>query len=119
MPAKPLSTEEEIQLLKDRVAILEDALGITRRFPPDWGLTPRQEQMLGILCKTTVAPAERFMVALYSDYADPPVGNIIATQLCKLRKRLKPMGIEIKSRLGGGYGYWIPAEQKAKLAAFH
>jgi hypothetical protein len=110
-----VSPQDRIEALEDRVAALEEALGVTRQFPVEWGLTVTEARMLGILCKTGSAPAERFMVALYSDRSDPPASHVIAVLMCKLRAKMKPLGVEISSRNGSSYGYSIPAAQKARL----
>jgi hypothetical protein len=44
---------------------------------------------------------ETFMAALFSTDADDPFGGkILDVWICKMRKKLKPYGIEIKTRWG-------------------
>lgn len=110
-----MTPEQRIQALEDKVVWLEEALGLSRQFPAEWGLTPTQERMLGMLVAARVVTEARFMVALYSERLDPPLSKVVPAQLSKMRDKLRPMGVEIHSRNGSSWGYWIPAEQKAKL----
>jgi two-component system cell cycle response regulator CtrA len=47
---------------------------------------------------------ETFMTALFSDRIDePPDVKIIDVWICKMRRKLQPFGIEIKTCRGVGY----------------
>jgi two-component system cell cycle response regulator CtrA len=53
------------------------------------------------------------MAALYSlNPDDPPEVKIVDVFVCKMRKKLKPFGIEIKTNWGESYE--IPEESKAR-----
>jgi two-component system, cell cycle response regulator CtrA len=55
-----------------------------------------------------------FMTALYSDRADDEVeAKIVDDYICKLRKKLKPYGIEISTASGEGYN--LSDAMKSKL----
>jgi hypothetical protein len=60
--------------------------------------------MFGVLLNNRAPRAEAFMVALFStDADDPPDEKILDVWICKMRKKLKSYGIEIKTH-GGELG---------------
>jgi len=109
-----LTPEQRIAELEDRVAVLEMALGIDYTAPPEWRLSRTQSRVLGMLAKTSgVVPAERIYQALYGGRLDPPGGNAVSVHVCHLRARVARFGVDIRAHKSAGY--WIPAEQKARL----
>jgi two-component system cell cycle response regulator CtrA len=53
------------------------------------------------------------MTALYgNDWDDPPEESIVKVWLCKIRKKVRPLGIEINTNWG--VGCHMPEESKAK-----
>ena len=115
-----MSDAARIQQLEDRVAVLEEALGIKYHAPPEWGLTPMQDQIVGMLRAARALPYERMMAAIYGMVDNPPLTDVIRVQSCRIRPKLKAHGIEIRTlwpRTSGDGGYWIPAEQKHLLDA--
>jgi DNA-binding response OmpR family regulator len=111
--------ERRVIELEDRVAVLEEALGLTYTAPPEWGLTPTEDRILAMLNKAPMVRRERLMVALYGLDDDPPLSNVVEAHISHMRRKLRPHGVEIMSHKGKRIidgGYWIPAEQKARLA---
>ena len=69
--------------------------------------------MFGILMKNRAPRTETFMTALFSEDADdPPEEKILDVWICKMRKKLKPHGIEIKTHWGECWE--IPESSKAR-----
>ena len=55
------------------------------------------------------------MAALYWDKDEPGEEKIIDVLVCKIRKKLKPYGIDIKTHWGRGY--YLPPRSGAGIAA--
>jgi len=76
-------------------------------------LTPQEAICLGVLLKNKAPRRSAFMTSLYSARSDDEVDvKIIDVFICKMRKKLKPFGIEIKTHWGDGYE--IPEASKAR-----
>lgn len=111
----------ELQRLQDRIAELENVLGLTARFP---GILPGGifrtracDQLLGLLMARTFVSHQSAYEALYGDRSecDQPTTNIIAVTVCWLRKGLKPYDIFIENKWSEGF--FISESNKAKLRA--
>ena len=98
-----MTDSERIAALEDRVAMLEEALGLTYRAIPT--LTPTQNKMVGMLVKHHgIVSYERFMTALYADRDDGgPDPHILAVHIYKLRPKLAAMGAEVETIPSVGY----------------
>lgn len=108
--------EEENALLRERVAELERVLGITLDAPLEWGLTGQESRVMGALIARPLVTKDVAMAALYRDFGrDEPEPKIIDVFICKIRKKVRPFGIEIETVWGQGYR--IPADQRAALAS--
>ena len=70
--------------------------------------------MFGVLMSNRAPRKSTFMAALYSDgaYDDEAEEKIIDVWICKIRKKLKPFDIEIKTNWGKSYE--IPEASKAR-----
>ena len=110
----------ELQRLRDRVAELEDMLGIgpsvadTLRIK--LGITGRQSKILGALLKREMLSRESAYFALYGDLPEseqPDSEKAVEKNLYFLRKRLEGRGIDIRNIWGKGW--FLPPEHKAKL----
>jgi two-component system cell cycle response regulator CtrA len=98
--------QDEIADLKERVARLEEALGMTHDVPLGLALTPAEARVLGILMKRDVAKKDMIMIALYDGRhaeKDIPEPKIVDVFVCKMRAKLKRYGLEIKTVWGIGY----------------
>ncbi|CAM5764651.1 winged helix-turn-helix domain-containing protein [Bosea minatitlanensis] len=108
--------EAENGRLRDRVAELEDALGFTIDMPVYLGLSQTEARLFGALMRRPVWSREQLMVALYSHRPDePPEIKIVDVFICKIRRKLKPLGIEIENLWGQGYRL-APAMRDRALA---
>jgi DNA-binding response OmpR family regulator len=108
-----MTDAERIEALEDRVAVLEQALGLNYQAPAEWRLTSTEERILGVLLRSPRVHRERLMVALYADRADPPDVSVITVHVCGLRAKLKRLGVDVIAMRHAGY--WIPADQKQRL----
>lgn len=110
--------QDENDQLRDRVAQLEEALGLAEDFSlllPD--LTQSESTCLGVLLNNKAPRKLTFHLALYGNRPDGDEVDvkIVDVMLCKLRKKLKPLGVEIGTEWGEGY--FINDANKAKLRA--
>lgn len=102
----------EIAALRARIAELERQLGHDFVPPIEWGLTATEARLFGCLLAAELVTREAFMAALYRDLRkDPPEEKIIDVFVCKIRRKLKPFGIEIATRWGQGHA--LTPEAKA------
>ena len=96
--------EAENETLRERVCELEKEIGLAAEPPPMFGLTRSEAVMFGVLVNNRVCQASTFMTALFSLEADDPPGEkIFDVWVCRMRKKLAPFGIEIKTHWGVGY----------------
>jgi two-component system cell cycle response regulator CtrA len=108
--------EMENGTLRIRIAELEDALMGTKHLltPVEWQLTGSEIRVFGVLQKRELVTKEAAMAALYGNFGkDEAEIKIVDVFICKLRRKLKPFGIEIKTVWG--QGYMLTAETRAKL----
>lgn len=103
--------------LRDRIEVLEEenrqlkqVLRPGHRFWARWRLTDAYAGMMALLCEREYATYDQLAVA----------GNVasqgaVKVHICYIRKRLRPHGIEIKTLWG--VGYYLDAENKAKVKA--
>jgi two-component system, cell cycle response regulator CtrA len=107
---------DEIESLRGENEQLRDALGITTEIPLCLGLTPYQKRLLGFLLKRDRVPRENMHLAIMRtvgskrDETDP---KMVDATICKMRKKLRPRGIEIST--DWGFGYFMAADSKARL----
>lgn len=81
--------------------------------PIEWGLTINEGRLFGALMERELLTKDAAMAALYRDRgADEPDLKIVDVFICKLRKKLKPFGLEIGTRWG--VGYQMSAEMKVR-----
>jgi DNA-binding response OmpR family regulator len=107
-----------IRAAHDRIAELEALLGTRgQELPPAIGLTRKQVELLGYLMLRNFAADAGAYAALYGGMpeCDQPDIKILQVQVCKMRAKLAPFGIKIDRRLG--QGYYLTAENKAKVRA--
>jgi DNA-binding response OmpR family regulator len=97
--AKLLDTENET--LREENRQLKKALSGASEPPPFFGFTKSEATIFSVLLANRAPRAEAFMNALFStDADDPPEEKILDVWICKMRKKLKPFGIEIKTHWG-------------------
>lgn len=93
----------ENALLRERIAVLESELMETRSLPIEWRLTPQECRVFGVLVNRELATKSAIMTALYHDRADEAEEKIVDVFICKMRKKITPFDIEIRTVWGQGY----------------
>lgn len=94
----------EIETLRERVRQLEEALMPPTLLPVEWRLTGSEARVFSCLAGRDMATKQVVMLALYSDRIDDDVEpKIVDVFICKMRKKLKPFGVEILTVWGTGY----------------
>ncbi len=117
-----LSLVEENVILKERIAMLERRVLVDRtiRPPLEWNLTRSEVTMFQTMITLELATKDALLTALYSDRADDePDPKIIDSYLCKMRKKLRPFGVEILTVWSRGYRLdpTVRAQFKVRAAA--
>jgi len=96
--------QREVETLRERVRQLEDALTPSAGLPLEWGLTATEARLFSAIAGREMATKQYLMTALYSDRPDEePEIKIVDVLVCKIRKKLRPFGVEIKTIWGQGY----------------
>jgi two-component system, cell cycle response regulator CtrA len=97
--------QEQLDQLRERVRQLEEALcPPSVVIPVEWRLTGSEARVFAHLTTKDLVTKDSLMAAMYSDRADEePEKKIVDVFICKLRKKLKPFGIEIDTVWGQGY----------------
>jgi two-component system cell cycle response regulator CtrA len=91
--------ESKNESLRGQSSQLEQAIGIAAEPPVMFGLTKSEATTFGVLLSTRLPRRETFMLALFSDRVDDaPDQKIIDVFICKLRKKLKPYGIDVETK---------------------
>jgi DNA-binding response OmpR family regulator len=107
--------EEENETLREQNRQLNEELGLAAQPPPMFGLTTQEGIIFGVLLSNRAPRKSTFMAALYSDgaYDDEAEEKIVDVLICKIRKKLTPFGIEIKTNWGESYE--LPEASKARV----
>ena len=72
--------------------------------PLEFGLTGSEARVFGVIMKREVATMDACMAALYRDEGrDEAEPKIVDVYVCRMRKKLKPFGIQIRTVWGVGY----------------
>ena len=97
--------ERENETLRERIAQLEAQLrGGDRYVPVEWGLTRSEATMVLALSTRQQCSKDMLMQALYSGGVDEGAKpKIVDVFICKIRKKLKPFGVDIATIWGLGY----------------
>ena len=96
--------EEENLLLRERISNLEAQLFASRTLPKEWRLTGQEAKVFGALVNKELASKDNIYFALYGDRTDGGVEmKIIDVFICKMRKKLTPFDVIIKTVWGQGY----------------
>ena len=97
--------ERENDDLRDRVAALEDMLGVSFQSPAWLGLSRSEATIFGLLLAREAVTKALVMDAIYGDRpdADAAEEKIVDVWVCKLRAKIERFGIEIETNWGQGY----------------
>lgn len=113
----------EVDQLRDRIAELEHALGVTAKFPRRFIRSyPRKagERLLGLLMARAYVPCDTAFEVMFGDRAEaeqPTSENYVRSIVCRLRSDLGKHGVSIETGEWGTAGYYITEENKTKLRA--
>lgn len=102
---------DRINELEAENAQLRDALGSSWESPLEWGLSRMETRFVGVLMRTKVATRERLMGSLWADADEAPGGKIVDVMASKIRKKLRPHGLNIKNK--SGVGFYLAETDKA------
>lgn len=105
--------EIENESLRERIAALEETLGIRIETPLELGLSRQESKVFGILFKRELVTKVQGLDVLYGHLPEEDEAEIkiVDVFICKMRKKLKPYKIEIETVWGQGYR--MPAASKA------
>ena len=99
----------EVEALRERVRMLEASLGLPEdTLPNRFALPPALQKILGLLMSLPTVTAE--MIEERLGIATPAKVAVF-----RLRRKLKPYGIEIQSKYA--VGYWLDPDTKEKVSA--
>ena len=109
---------EKIEIQDERIKQLEEVLFGPGKFITFYQhcfrLTKTQAVILGVMVSRVVATKRAVELALYSDRgSDWPDVKIFTVQVCRMRKILKPFGIEIIT--DHGIGWYLRELDKEKI----
>lgn len=107
-----------LQQAYERIAELEELLGLGSQPSRVPGLGPMMSQLLGLLVKRQLVERETAYRAIYGarpEHAQPMSLRIIDTHIARLRKLLAPHGIAIHTERP--LGYYLDQDGKNKLQA--
>jgi two-component system cell cycle response regulator CtrA len=99
------SLEAENDVLRGRIAILEQEMGLRNDVPLLFGLTGSESRVLSVLFQRGMATKEQLLIAVTNDVTGnkQPEIKIVDVYICKMRKKLEPFGIVIETVWGRGY----------------
>jgi len=109
-----MSDVPEATRLRDRIEELERLVGMRMVPPRLWGLTQREAEVLGILLRRQVMTHAQLFEAIWGGDSERNI-KIVEVIVCKLRAKLRPHGIAIRSE--HGVGYFVPPDSKATARA--
>lgn len=103
----------ENEALRERVAALEAVLIGEKRLPVEWRLTGSEARVFGVIASRELATKDAIHAALYGlDIDGGAEEKIVDVFVCKIRKKLAPFGINIRTEWGRGW-FIDPAERAA------
>ena len=110
--------ERENEVLRERVDALErEFMGALLVFPVAWCLTANEQRIMGVLLSRPEASKDQIMTALYRDtHRDEAEIKIVDVFVCKVRRKLKPFGVAIRTIWGVGYAIDEPQRGLLKKA---
>lgn len=111
-PSETARLRDRLAEAQERIRQLTDAFAPKPQFPAEWRLTPQQVRLVSILARHEYpVHREAIELALYADGPEPPHFDVIKSQICQIRRKLKPFGITIETRYG--FGWRLPPESRA------
>jgi DNA-binding response OmpR family regulator len=105
----------EIERLRDRVEQLEEAFGINLQLPNEFGFTPLEMKILGILVARSIVSKDTIFDVVYGSLPEnsQPGIKIVEVHIVKIRRKLLGKGWSIRNR--SGVGYYLDPDARAAL----
>lgn len=94
---------DENEKLHEQLRQLKQVLTPPFIAPYEWHLTKYETLVLSSLLSARFISRERLFASLYSHYNEPPSYRVLDVLITKLRKKLSPVGVVIKTVWGRGY----------------
>ncbi len=95
--------EEEKAILEEQIAYLSAALVPHKFCPPEWNLSGSEARILLAIEAKQFATADDLMAALYWDKPEPAIPQAVHVFMSRVRKKMKPFGVEIMNLHGQGF----------------
>lgn len=121
LKSKATSLQSELDDVESRLNDLKDAFINTENVWPEFNLSPTQTLIFSLLMGRAYATKETIHATIdarrldhHEEYAERD-RKLIEALICKMRGRLRPFGIEIKTVWG--HGYEIAGEMKSRAKA--
>lgn len=90
--------------LQEQILALKELVGMTKPKPSFIRLTATESKLFNGLMVAQFLTKESILTLLYAErLGDEPMQKIIDVYVCKLRKKLRPYGVEIDTVWGRGY----------------
>lgn len=108
---------DENARLREQLAAMRAALSECPPLPAEWRLTASEARVFAVLVRRPGPSRSAIMTALYSDRSEADAIDdpaLVAIFVCKIRRKLKPFGIEIRTLRG--HGYALDAATRARFA---
>lgn len=102
----------KITMLEEEKRALIEMIADSKEPPPIRGMTANEAKILSALLRNERVSRSTIMSITKSRAEDY---KIVDVWICKLRKKIKPLGLEIKNIWGEGY--FIPRESKDAFKA--
>lgn len=116
------ATAEEVEALRRRIGELEAErtrlwarLRSATAYPPAWGLTRQEGQVLSLLHLHSGLASFEYLQQDLGQAAQDISYRHLNVILCRLRAKLAAVGVEILNRRG--QGYWLPEGSRRVLDA--
>ncbi len=112
---RPNYSSIDLETAVERIRQLEDDAGLNFEVHPHYKLTKTEEALLGMFANSTgVLTKERVLTAIWGMSEDPPNPKIVDVLICKIRKKLKPFGVEIDTYWARGWHMTPENREKVK-----
>jgi two-component system cell cycle response regulator CtrA len=94
----------EIDVLKERIRELEDALAPAIDVPVEYGLTATEMRIFAHLVARPLATKRSLQLAAYGHWIDEmPAENIVESHISKMRHKIKRFGFTVECERFAGY----------------
>lgn len=94
---------ERIECLEEELRQLRESLAPVTLFPIEWRLTATQQRIMAAFYKAHDGYLSHEQVFIASGSLAEEADNLVKVQIMHLRKKVAPLGMDIKKRWGLGY----------------